>query len=550
MPTITLNKKVFERLVGKKLPLDQLQEKISFLGTDLEKIEGNDIVVEVFPNRPDMLSEQGFARAFSSFVGKKIGLRKYIVKKSNYKVIIDNSVKLVRPYTACAVVKEIKFDDEKIKEIVQIQEKLHITYGRNRKKAAIGIYPFEKIKFPIRFEARKSDEIRFQPLESPELMTAKQILTKHPAGREYAHLLENTQIYPAFIDANNEILSMPPIINSEKTGKINTKTKDVFIECSGFDFNILSKCLNIVVTALADMGGQIFEVELNYQRKKIKTPDLTPEEIKLNVDYVNRILGLDLNDTDIRRYLARMGYGYKANKVLVPAYRTDILHPIDLVEDIAIAYGYNKFKEEIPNVATVAEEDNFEIFKRKIAEVLIGLGLIETNTYNLINKDDLITNMNVNIDYVELENAKNKDYNVLRSWMIPSLLQVLKNNKHHEFPQKIFEIGTIFKKDIKEETGVKEMNRLAVLISDPKTDYTEIRQIMDNLFRALDVEYSIAETEHGSFIPGRIARVGVKGKGVAYIGEIYPQIIDNLALEMPVTAFELNLTDLYRLMNS
>lgn len=551
MPTITLNKNIFEKLVGKKLSIEQLKDRISFLGTDLEKIEGNEIVVEIFPNRPDMLSEQGFARAFSSFVGRKTGLRKYTAKKSNYKIIVDKSVNNIRPFTACAVVKNIKFNDEKIKEVIQIQEKLHITYGRNRKKLALGIYPFEKIKLPIRFEARKPDEIRFQPLESRELMSANQILSKHPTGREYAHLLEGKSMYPIFIDANNQILSMPPIINSETTGKITSKTKDVFIECSGFDFNTLSKCLNIIVTALSDMGGQIFEMELKYPyNKKFVTPDLQPEVMKLSLSYVNKILGLDLKENDVRKYLARMGYDYSKEKVLIPAYRVDVLHPADLVEDIAIAYGYDKFKEEIPKVATVAQESKFEIFKRKIAEMLIGLGLIETNTYNLTNKNNLTIDMGISVEYIELENVKNTDYNVLRSWMIPSLLHVLKGNKHHEFPQKIFEIGTIFKKSPKEETGIKEMARLAVAISDTKADYTEIRQILDSLFRALSIEYTIAETEHGSFIPGRVARIGVKGKGVAYIGEIHPMVLDNLALEMPVSVFELNLTDLYKLMTS
>src|SRR3989344_3345600 len=118
MPVVNLNKKVFDKLVGKKLSVEQLKDRISYLGTDLEEINDNEIVVEVFPNRPDMLSEQGFARAFSSFIGIKKGLRNYKVKKSNYKVIVDSSVKSIRPYTACAVVKNLKFDDEKIREII------------------------------------------------------------------------------------------------------------------------------------------------------------------------------------------------------------------------------------------------------------------------------------------------------------------------------------------------------------------------------------------------------------------------------------------------
>ena len=148
MPTIVLNKKVFEKLVGKSLPIEKLKDRISMLGTDLEKIDNNEIHVEVFPNRPDMLSEQGFARAFSAFIGEKTGLRPYCVKDSGAKVVIDPSVSNIRPFTACAIVKNISFNDEKIREVIQIQEKLHITFGRNRKKLAIGIYPLEKIKPP------------------------------------------------------------------------------------------------------------------------------------------------------------------------------------------------------------------------------------------------------------------------------------------------------------------------------------------------------------------------------------------------------------------
>ena len=274
------HKEEFEKLVGKKLDIEQLKDRISMLGTDLEGIEGNEITVEVFPDRPDMLSEQGFARAFSSFIGVKTGLRNYKSKSSNYEVAVESSVDKVRPFTACAVVKNLKFDNQKIKSIIQLQEKLHTSYGRNRKKIAIGIYPMEKIKFPITYKALPPEKIKFIPLEYNTILNGKQILTETNTGRDYAHLLENEKLYPIFIDSNNEILSMPPIINSHTTGKITEETKDVFIECSGFDLGVLKKCLNIVVTSLADMGGEIYEVTLKY-KNKIKTPDLATEKIKL-----------------------------------------------------------------------------------------------------------------------------------------------------------------------------------------------------------------------------------------------------------------------------
>jgi phenylalanyl-tRNA synthetase beta chain len=548
MPTINVNKKVFEALVGRTLPLEKLKDRISYLGTDLEDVTSDEIIVEIFPNRPDMLSVQGFARAFSSFIGAKTGPRSYKAEPSNEKVIIGREVSKVRPYTACAIVKGIKYDDEKIKEVIDIQEKLHVTYGRQRRKAAIGIYPFEKIKTPITYTAKKPEEILFRPLEFPREINGRQILSQHPAGREYGHLLEGLEKFPVFIDANNEVLSMPPIINSHKTGKITQSTRDVFIECSGFDFMVLQKCLNIIVTALADMNGKIYSMKLCYPHKTYTTPDLKPEEISIDINYINKLLGLELKEGELKRLLGRMGIGYKNKKALVPPYRADIIHQSDIAEDVAIAYGYENFKEEIPSVATIGEEDKFEIFKNKIADILVGLGLLETTTCNLTNERFQNKNMAANLPLIGLANSISSEYNVLRSWVIPSLLEVLKNNKHYEYPQKIFTIGTIFKQNSAAETNIEENQRLAIAIADEETDYTEIRQILDYVLRMLNLRYEIEETDHQSFIEGRTARVSVKGKKVAYIGEISPQVITNWELETPVTALELNLTELFKLM--
>jgi len=547
MPTININRKVFENLVGKKLPTEKLKDRISYLGTGLEELNEKEIIVEIFPKRPDTLSVQGFARAFSSFIGHKTGLRQYKVEHSKEKVIIEKSVATVRPYTACAIVKNLHFDNEKIKEVIDVQEKLHITYGRNRKKVAIGIYPFEKIKTPIRFLAKRPEEIIFRPLEFSKKVNALQMLKQHPAGKEYGHLLEGKEKFPIFIDANNEVLSVPPIINSHKTGKISEETKEIFIECSGFDFEIMKKCLNIIVTALYEIGGKVYSMELIYGNKKFYTPDLSPEEMKVDISYINRLLGLQLKENQIKRLFERMGYGYKNKKVMIPAYRTDIIHQVDLAEDIAIAYGYENFKSSIPHVATIAQEDKFEIFKNKISTLLIGLDLIETSTYNLTNKELQCKRMDIDLHLIELANSMSSDYNVLRSWVTPSLMEILSNNKHYEYPQKIFTIGTIFKKNDKFETNIEEEERLALAIVSEKTDYTEIRQILDYLFRSLNLKYEIIETEHNSFIAGRVGRVIVNGKKLAYIGEVNPNVITNWELEMPITTFEMNLTELYEI---
>lgn len=548
MPTITLNKDVFEKLVGKKLPLEKLKDRISYLGTDLESIDGNEIVLEVFPNRPDMLSEQGFARAFSSFIGVKTGLRKYNVIKSKEKMILDPSLKGIRPYTACCIIKNLKFDDEKIREIIQIQEKLHITYGRNRKKVAIGIYPSEKIKFPITFKALKPEQIQFQPLEYPRELNGREILEKHKAGKEYGHLLDNKPKYPIFIDANNQILSMPPIINSDETGKVTERTKEVFIEVSGFDFEACEICLNIIATTLADMGGRIYSMEIKSKNKRFITPNLEPRTMSLDIKYASKILGINLNETQVKKLLSRMGYDYKNKKAYIPAYRADILHQIDLVEDIAIAYGYENFKEEIPNISTIGQESKFEIFKRKVAELMIGFNFLEISTYHLTNLEDHNKKMNFDADVITIDNPTSSEFSILRSWLTPSLLKVLSENTHNEYPQNIFEISEIFKINNKKETNVEESTRLACVLCNKDANFTKIKQILDSLITSLDIKYTIEQTTHNSFIAGRTARISVKGKKVAYIGEIHPEVISNFDIKMPMACFELNLTDLFELM--
>ncbi|MBL7056552.1 phenylalanine--tRNA ligase subunit beta [Candidatus Woesearchaeota archaeon] len=547
MPTITINRKVFEKYVGKKLPDEKLKDRISMLGTDLEDVNEDEITVEVFPNRPDMLSVQGFSRAFSSFIGEKTGLSQYKVIPSKEKMIVDSSVKDVRPYTVCAIVRGLKFDDEKIKEVIEIQEKLHVTYGRNRKKVAIGVYPCEKIKFPIKFMSQNPKDIVFRPLEASKEMNALEILEKHSAGKDYGHLLEGKKNFPVFRDANNEVLSMPPIINSHKTGKVNEETKDVFIECSGFDFKVLENCLNIIIAALYEMGGKVYSMELEYGTKRYTTPNMNPEEMELDIGYINKLLGLDLKENDAKKLLEKMGYGHNKGKALIPSYRADILHQSDLAEDIAIAYGYEHFQEEIPKVATIAEEDKFEIFKNKIADLLVGLKFLEASTYNLTNETTQCKKMNTKVPLVYLSNSISSDYDVLRAWVTPNVIEILSNNRHHEYPQKIFAIGRVFKKEKNEDTGIKEDERISVAIAAEKTNYTEIRQVLDYLFRSIDVKYDIKETEHGSFIEGRAARVSVTKKNIAYIGEINPLVLENWELEVPIAAFEINLTELYKI---
>ncbi|MEK6886862.1 MAG: phenylalanine--tRNA ligase subunit beta [Nanoarchaeota archaeon] len=551
MTTLELNKKSLEKSIGRRLSDKEIKEDISMFGTPVGRIEGNKIIVDITPNRPDLLGEQGFARAFSSYLGIKKGLRKYSVSESKKKVIVEGVVSEVRPQIACAIVKGLKFNDETIKEVIKIQEKLHITYGRNRKRCAIGIYPLEKISFPVKYTAKKPNEIKFRPLEHTRAMSGSEILDNHPAGREYRHLLQNKSIYPILIDSSNKILSMPPIINSHDVGKIENGTKDVFVECTGFDINVLKKCLNMVVTSLAETGGKIYSVNVERNGKKIVTPDLEPEKMRLDINYANKRLGLELKESQIVLLLERMGFGYSNKTVLIPTYRTDILHQIDLIEDIAIAYGYTNFKEEIPSVSTIGRENDFERFKNKIANVLVGMGLDEINSTNIVEDKMQVAKMLLDFKPIMLFNSLSSEYNSMRNLILPSLMNALRHNKNSAYPQNIFEIGQIFKRDKqnKTETGIIENSRVAVALCHKQAGFTEIKQKFDRLMKLIGVDYKVEVAAHPSFIPGRVARVIVNGVGIAYLGEVYPKVLHNFEIDAPVAAFELNLTELFEEMN-
>jgi phenylalanyl-tRNA synthetase beta chain len=542
------NVKFPRKEIEKHFKLDaKMLDRIMMLGIPVESLTNEEIEIQVLPNRPDLLSMQGFLRTVKAFIGKDVGLKKYKVNppEKNYKVTISKSTKDIRPYTACAIVKNLQFDDVKIKEIIDIQEKLHITLGRNRKKLAIGIYPLEKITLPIKFEARKPEDIKFIPLEMPQEMNGLQILQRHPTGREYAPLLEGKSMFPVFVDAKNKVLSMPPIINSHETGKITKETKEVFIECSGFDLEILKKTLNIVVTSLAEMGGKIFSMDLEYEKPlgKIQTPNLLSETIKVDINNVNKLLGLSLTEKDLEKLLPRMGYDYSKGKVSIPAYRTDILHEVDIIEDIAIAYGYENIKPIIPEVATIGEEAKSNRFNSKVSDILSGLGLLEISTFYLIKPEEAKISKLQDSEKIELEDSKS-EYKLLRPNLIIPGLRILSENKDNEYPQKIFELGSVFKIDRrgKTETGIEEDNHLCIL-STPG-NFTEQKQILDYLMKMLNLSYELKETNEQGLIEGRTGRIIVKGKEIGFIGEVHPETLSNWGIKMPVALIEINLSDI------
>ncbi len=409
---------------------------------------------------------------------------------------------------------------------------------RKRKKGGLGIYPLEKIKFPVRFIGMDPDKIKFRPLEYPHEITGRQILSAHSTGIEYASICAGWKSFPVFIDAKKEIMSMPPIINAHELGKINESTKDVFIEATGTDLTTIHQSLIILATALAEMGGKIESITcVQANGEKIIAPDLTPQTIKISLESINALLGLELKEKEIEKYLSRMGHEYNKGMVKYAPWRTDILHEVDIAEDIAIAYGYKNLVPELPPISTIGEELGEENITSKITNLLVGLKLLEISSYHLVKEEEIKRS---STEKIEVENSKT-EYKFLRPSLLLPALRIFAENKDHEYPQNIFEIGTVFSTQSgkEAESGIQESQHLIVACS--PANFTELKQILEYLFRTFNIVFTLKDATHEGCIEGRTGTIIVDGKSIGIIGELHPEALREWGIKMPVAFLEIDL---------
>jgi phenylalanyl-tRNA synthetase beta chain len=499
------------------------------MGTSWEGETDEGFAIEVFPNRPDLLSIEGLARAYASWTGFQTGLRDYYVHKSDYNVRVNQKTQDVRPYFVTAVIKNVEFDDGLIRSIIQMQEKLHITHGRRRRKVAIGIHDLSPIEFPIEYTT-KPPEFKFQPLGEEKEYPLTWMLTEMKTGKEHAWTVEGFKEYPMILDSKDMVLSMPPIINGEYT-RVNEFTSELFIDVTGTDLKAIKEVLNVICTTFADRGAEIHEVHNHYPNGTVLiTPNLRPLEMELDNRYVNATLGVDFSPEESVAELEKMGHSaqivWNIIKVKIPCYRTDIMHPIDLVEDIAIAYDYDNFEPNIPPLLSEAGEDPKEVMS---------------------NKDKLFKRMELPEEPIcETENPKMEAYDSLRNRLLPSLMEILSFNKHHAYPQNLYEVDDIVVIDPKTETGARTIRRLSIVQCHARANFSDIKALMNSILENLELEAEVKAGGWDCYMEGRRYMATLNGEVFCWAGEIKPEVLDNWILEMPVAALEVDIDVLFK----
>lgn len=543
MPNIEIDKREFTELVGEEFEDEKLIEEASFLGAHWHSIDGNVCEVETYPNRPDLLSVEGLARAYRGFFDIETGRAEYEVSESKLTVEVDESVEKVRPHIGGAVVRDLELSEKVINGLIQLQEKLHETMGRKRDKLAIGLHDLSDLKAPFTYRAVEPGAVSFIPLESEEEMQLGEILEEHDKGQEYSWILDDEQKYPVIEDAEGNVLSFPPIINNQLT-EVHAGTTDIFIDVTGKDRDTVLKALNILTTALAERGGSIESVTVDGE----EMPALSPDIMELDPDYFRDVSGVELDDSEIVDRLEMMKYGAEsvdeAIGVEVPCYRNDVMHQYDLIEDIIIAHRYTNIDPELPQVDQIGEQRDIEDTAQVVRDVMAGAGALEAMTYIHDNRENLTDKIEVeNNEFVKIDNPLSEEYSALRNLMTPSLLEVLKQNKHRAYPQKFFETGNVAVLD-DSSTGASNRKKVAYIQTGEETDFTDARKMLQVLERDLGIELEVEEAQKPFFQDARSGLVLVDGEEAGFIGQFSEEVLEKWELEKPAAGFELDLEEI------
>jgi len=549
VPTITISVQDMCNLIGREMTPEKLSEALSLTKCGHASLAGDEMAVEVTSDRPDLLSAEGIARELRGLLGIETGLRKYKVTRSDVTLRIDRNVLDIRPCMSSAVVEKVNLAGDAVRQTMQMQEKIHATYGRNRRKVSIGVHDLDTVTHDLIYTGVEPEKISFIPLDETRPMNGKEILELTSKGREYGHIIKHFPRYPLLYDSKGNVLSLPPIINGILT-KVTDKTKDILLDVTGTDEQSVDHALTLMVTTLAERGATIKDVRVLSSQGEKRTPDLSPRLWTLRPKAVCEVLGIQLTSRHIASQLKKMRYGVRGGReglrVIAPAYRRDLLHEVDLVEDVAIAYGYGRFEPVIPLTATIGRERTITTFSRLVRDLMVGFGFQEIFTFIMTSPQTLFEKMNAAAEeVVEVENPISLEYSVLRNSLLPGIVNFLSYNKHVAYPQRVFECGDVVVVDRKIATRTMNRRKLSGVICHHAVSYEDVQAVVYSLMRNLGVtEWSVDRLDRPSFVRGRAAAMSLRGHNLGVLGEIDPSVLERFGLENPTAAFEIDVEEL------
>ncbi|XP_016364515.1 phenylalanine--tRNA ligase beta subunit-like [Sinocyclocheilus rhinocerous] len=591
MPTVSVKRDLLFEALGQKYTDEEFDELCFEFGLELdeitsekdiisreqgdEKAEGaSDVVlykIDVPANRYDLLCLEGLVRGLQVFKEKLEAPRYKRVSPADggepQRLVITDETASVRPHAVAAVLRNITFTQERYESFIELQEKLHQNICRKRTLVAIGTHDLDTISGPFTYTAKPPGDIRFKPLNQSKEYTATELMSLYKTDghlRHYLHIIENEPLYPIIYDSNGIVLSMPPVINGDHS-KISLNTKNIFIECTATDLTKAKTTLDMVVTMFSEYCEEPFtveEAEVVYPDGRLCVyPELAYRTETLSGDFINKRVGINESAESIAQLLTRMCLRSEVSgegdliQVEIPPTRADVIHACDIMEDAAIAYGFNNIFRSTPRTYIyiyiyIYIHASIEKTKRSILKFKNPYQFIKTKIIDICSEEDIADKLRKNIAEtraVHISNPKTAEFQVARTCLLPGLLKTLAANRKMPLPLKLFEISDVVLKDETKDVGARNNRRLCAVYYNKSPGFEVIHGLLDRVMQLLDVKpgrnqgYHIQAAEDSTFFPGRCAEIFSCGKSIGHLGVLHPDVISRFELTMPCSAIDIDI---------
>jgi phenylalanyl-tRNA synthetase beta chain len=565
--------------------------------------------IDMPANRYDLLCVEGLSRALKIFLGD-MDAPVYVKTDPTLTMTVKSSnTKKIRPFVVCAVLRNMKFDAARYASFIDLQDQLHRNLCRQRTLVAIGTHDLDAITPPFVYDAVSPKDIEFVPLTpSHQSFTANALMEYYetePSAKHlkpYVPIIKDSPVYPVIRDSEGAVLSLPPIINGDKS-KITLNTTNVFIECTATDLTKANIVLDTVVTMFSEYCEPtpyvVEGVTVNYVDEadvitnSYISPSLSMRRERAGVEFCNSLIGIQLT-ADIMRALCdkvQLGPAVLVEndtmlEVTVPPTRSDILHAVDIAEDIGIAYGYNNIVKRVATTSTVGSEQPLNLLTDLLRDEIGRAGYIEVLTHGLCSQYDNFTALRRPITAaVSLSNPANIEYQVVRTTLLPGLLKTLQHNKSASFTNgfKLFEISDVVLVDdqcvvAETKVGARNARRVCAVYAGPTSGFEVIHGLVDRIMTLAEVApeaiyiansaksdeekfrvsrerwtYTIAplpDTDSciQTFFPGRAAsilltspRTNQETISIGSFGIIHPVVLSHFDIQYPASFVELDL---------
>ncbi|XP_078616543.1 phenylalanine--tRNA ligase beta subunit-like [Branchiostoma floridae x Branchiostoma japonicum] len=584
MPTIGVNRDLlFERL-GRTYTEEEFDELMFDYGLELDEVTSEKAMlekeqgvtaqgaseaiiyrIEIPANRYDLLCLEGLVRALLVFKEKQKAPRYKAIPPTDgnsQQLIIQEATAQVRPHAVCAVLRGVNFTQAMYQSFIDLQDKLHQNLCRKRSLVAIGTHDLDTIQGPFIYNAKPPADIKFKPLNQTKEYTAVELMQLYKSDshlKHFLHIIEDKPVYPIIYDQNGVVLSMPPIINGEHS-KITLNTKNIFIECTATDLHKAKMVLDSLVTMFSEYCQTPFTVEsgevITPDGTKLTYPALPYREEIVDVAWINKSVGISESPESIAKLLTRMCLSSEVVeeskvKVEIPPTRYDIIHACDIMEDVAIGYGYNNIQMTIPKTNTIADQFGLNKVTDLLRQDIAAAGFTEVLSFSLCSRDDVAGKLNKDIDSsgaVHIANPKTLEFQIARTTLLPGILKTVASNKKMPLPMKLFEISDIMLQDKDKDVGARNERHFCAVYYNKNPGFEIIHGLLDRFMQLLEVPYSkegsgyfIRAADDPTFFPGRCAEVVVKAQVVGKLGVLHPDVITKFELNNPCAALEINL---------